>query len=312
MDSSQTLFLMHIMDGYSFRNAIGIVKSETEYATMVLSPKAIEISFINTSKCAIHKLVLNTQEFTMYRYNIRDPDGELYPEFPIAFETNEMFNTTKSIGRRDGVRLYWLPGDNRLSVQPMKMSTKDPGRAGALYVKILTIEHLRYDVQGSYPTDPNIRVQAKEFADICSQANTLKCTNLEIVGHSSGVSFKGILPNQTIACINRFTSQTEVPKLQTRGSLSNMEEIDYLIDNLRINEMPGNIQSGLSLNIIKSENMITVRLPIATVKALSKIHNISPSGTLLRFYFAEGKPTKVESPVGTYGLYTICLRNGRT
>jgi hypothetical protein len=312
MDASQTLFLMHIMDGYSFRNAIGIVKSETDYATMVLSPKSIEISFINASKCAIHKVVLNTQEFTMYRYNIRDADGELCPEFPIAFETNEMFNTTKSIGRRDGVRLYWLPGDNRLSVQPMKMSTKDPGRAGALYVKILTMEHIRYDVSGSYSTDPNIRVQAKEFADICSQANTLKCTNLEIMGHSSGVSFKGILPNQTIACINRFTSQTEVPKLPTKGGPDNIDEIDNLIGNLRISEMPAMVPSGLSLNVVKSEDMMTVKVPIATVKALSKIHNISPAGTLLRFYFAEGKPTKVESPIGTYGVYTICLRNGRT
>lgn len=312
MDASQTLFLMHIMDGYSFRNTIGIVKSETDYATMVLSPKSIEISFINTSKCAIHKIVLNTQEFTMYRYNIRDQEGNLIPEYPIAFETNEMFNTTKGIGRRDGVRLYWLAGDNRISVQPMKMSTKDPGRAGALYVKILTMEHMRYDVQGSYPVDPNIRVQAKDFADICSQANTLKCTNLEIVGHSSGVTFKGILANQTMASINRFTSQTEVPKSNGAQGASNIDEIDNLIGNLRVSEAPAAQPSGLSLNIVKSEDMMTVRVPIATVKALSKVHNISPAGTLLRFYFAEGKPTKLESPVGTYGTYTICLRNGRT
>lgn len=310
MDTSQTFFLMHIMDGYSFRNTIGIIKSETDYATMVVSEKSIEISFLNRSKCAVHRIVLYPQEFTMYRYNIRDQEGNLLKEYPIAFETNEMFNTTKGIGRRDGIRLYWLAGDNKINVQPIKMSTKDPGRAGALFVKILTMEHIRYET-GSYNSEPNVRVQAKDFADLCSQANTLRCTSLEIVGHNSGVTFKGILANQTMASINRFVSQTEVPK--TAKAASNMEEIDNVLDNLRISDthLAAPMTTGLSLNVVKSEDLMTVKVPIGTVKALSKIHNISPPGTLLRFYFAEGKPTKVESPIGIYGLYTICLRNGR-
>jgi hypothetical protein len=306
MDASQTLFLMHIMDGYSFRNTIGIIKSETDYATLVVSPKAIEISFSNTSRCALHKIVLSTQEFTMYRYNIQDQEGNLLPEYPIAFETNEMFNTTKSIGRRDGVRLYWLAGDSRISVQPMKMSTKDPGRAGALYVNILTIENTYHYPPAGYHVDPTIRVQAKDFADICSQANTLKCTSLEMVGNPSGVTFKGMLANKKMASINKFTSQTEVTKSNGKQEASNINEIDNLIGNLKLSDTQ---PTGLSLNVIRGEDMNTFRLPIATVKSLSKIHNISPAGTLLRFYFSEGKPAKVESPIGTYGTYTIYLRD---
>ena len=305
----QTLFLVHIMDGYSFRNTIGIIKSETDYATMVLSPRAIEISFINTSKCAIHKIVLNTAELTMYRYNMRDEEGNLLPEYPIAFETNEMFNTTKGIGRRDGIRLYWLAGDNKINVQPIKTSTKDPGRAGALFVNILNMEYTRYDVSGSYNSEPNVRVQAKDFADLCSQANTLKCSVLEVVGQNSAVTFKAMLPNNTMASINRFVSQTEVPRGLTTPT--NIDEIYNLLGNLRVGESTSAASSGLSLNIMKSEDLMTVKVPIGTVKALSKIHNISPAGTLLRFYFAEAKPTKLESPIGTYGVYIICLRNAR-
>jgi hypothetical protein len=312
MDASQTLFLIHIMDGYSFRNTIGIIKSETDYATMVLSPRSIDISFINSSKCAVHKININTQELTMYRYNIRDVDGNLLPEYPIAFDTNEMFNTTKGIGRRDGIRLYWLAGDTKINVQPMKSNTKDPGRASALFVNILNMEYTRYDISGGHSVEPNVRVQAKDFADLCSQANTLKCSVLEIIGCSNGVTFKGIMPNQTMASINRFQSQTDVPK--TLAVATNMDEIDNIIGSLRVGDGPGPVaasSSGLSLNVMKSEDFMTVRVPISTVKALSKIHNISPAGTLLRFYFAEGKPTKLESPIGTYGVYTICLRNGR-
>lgn len=308
MDTSQTLFLMHITDGYSFRNTIGIIKSETDYATMIVSPTSIEISFMNQSKCAVHKIVLRTQELAMYLYNIRNSDGIPLPEYPIAFETNEMFNTTKSIGRRDGIRIYWIAGDNKLNVQPIKMSTKDPGRAGASFVRIHNIECVRYDT-GVHNTDPNVRVSAKDFADLCSQAHASKCTSMDIVGHNSAVTLKGILANNTVASINRFASQIEVPKL-TR-ELPNMDEIDNLLESLRVTENKPAAR-GISLNIIKSEDLMTIRVPISTVKALSKIHNISATGTLLRFYFGEGKPTKIESPIGTYGLYTICIRNQRS
>jgi len=307
MDTSQPLFLMHITDGYSVRNIIGIIKRETEFATMIVSPKEITISFLNTSKCAVHKIVLNTGEFTKYEYNIKDNDGNLVDECPITFDTNEMFNTTKGIGRRDGIRLYWLPGDNKINVQPIKTSTKDPGRAGALFVKILSMEHTRYDV-GTHSLEPNVKVQAKDFADLCSQAGTLKCTSVEIVGHNAGVTFKGMRANQTMASINRFMSQTQVHKKEV--SASNMNELDDMLDNLRIsntNTNPG-VSSGISLNVIQSDELTTAKVPILTVKALSKIHNISPSGTLLRFWFARGEPTKIESPIGTYGHYIICLR----
>lgn len=312
MDNQNPLFLMHIMDGYSFRNTIGIIKSETEHATMVLSEKLIEISFLNTSKCAVHKIVFYPQEFIVYRYNIRDENGNLVKEYPIAFDTNEIFNTMKGIGRRDGIRLYWLPGDNRINIQPIKMSTKDPGRAGALFVKILPLEHVRYDVN-VYDPEPNVRVQSKDFADLCSQANTLKCTSLEIIGHNSAVTFKGIHANQTVASINRFVSQTETPKTSSTPVIaSNISEIYNLMDNFSVtpnNSYDNNsLSSGLKLNIINNDNLTNAKVPISTIKALSKIHNISPPGTLLRFFFDEGKPTKVESPIGTYGLYTFCIR----
>lgn len=309
MEQAETLFFVHILDGYSFRNTIGMIKSEIDYATMVLSPHTIEISFINTNKRAGYKIVLNVHDLAMYRYNIRDEDGNYLPEYPIAFETEEFFNTTKGIGRRDAVRLYWLEGDNKFNVQPMKTSTKDPGRAGALFVKILNMEYIRYDIPKGYPSEPNIRVQAKDFADICAQGNTLKCSRLEIVGEPNRITFKSILPNNTLASVNRFVSHVDIPRKTPTTTISNIDEVDQLIGNLRISEAPMMTNHSLSLNIMKNEDLMTVSVPISTVKALSKIHNISPSGTLLRFYFGENKPVKIETNIGTYGTCTICLRN---
>jgi len=294
--------MFQVVDGYSFRNTIGIIKSETDHATMVLSLDKIEISFLNRSKCAVHRAVLDPVGFSIYQYNIKDQSGALVDEYPIAFDTNEMYNTTKGIGRRDGIRLYWLPGDGKINIQPIKSSNKDPGKASALFVNILNLEYTRYDT-GIYSQTPNIRVQAKDFAELCNQATTLKCSYVEIVGQQNGVVFKGILPNHTMASINKFTSQIALPK----SSSSMQGDLDNLIGNLTLKDLSST--SRVNLNIVKSEDLMTVKVPITTIKALSKIHNISPSGTLLRFYFTEGKPTKIESPIGTYGMYTICLRD---
>jgi hypothetical protein len=315
MDAPQARFVAHIMDGYSFGKLAGIIKSEADYATLVFSPKTIEISFINKSKCGVHKIVLHAQELTQYMYNCLDPEtGKPLAEYPIAVGTNDLYNTTKGIGRRDGIRLYLLEGDSKINIQPIKTSTKDPGRAGALFVPICPMEYVRYDVSGNYRNDPNVRVQAKDFADICSQANTLKCSSLEIVGQTSGVVFKGMRPDNTMASINRFVSQTTSMTNSSSNSTAPQykDTLDNLMSNLKLENISSMAPTGITLDIIKSEDLLTVRVPIATVKALSKIHNISPTGTQLRFWFAEGKPTKIESPIGTYGTYIICLRNVRS
>jgi hypothetical protein len=296
--------LAYIVDGYSFRNMLGIVKHEIETTTMVLSKHAIEISFQNISKSAVHCITLNPSEFTTYEYNMRDQNGDEIPEYPIAFDTKEFFNTTKGIGRRDGIRIYLFQGDTKLNIQQIKAGAKDPGRTGALFVKIITMEHRRYEIP-TYPQEPNIKVSAKDFADICGQLPGLTCSHLQIIGRESGVTFKGLRPNKSVASLNNFSSAKQ--KQQTpAASMSSNQYLDAVLDTVQNSH--SDKRSNVNLSIINPDEILSVCISKKTVKALSKIHNISPIGTLLKFTFVEGKPTKIESPIGIYGTYTICIR----
>ena len=305
IDNNKTMFLMHIMDGYSFRNTIGIIRSETDFATMVLTPKSIEISFVNSSKCAVHKITLNPIDFALYRYNVKDSNGDLLDEYPFAFSTNEFYNTTKGLGRRDSIRIYLLLDDNKLSIQPIKLGTKEPGKVGALFVKLLTMEYIRYVVNNYNNTEPNVRVQAKDFADLCSQASTLKCASLEIIGEKNNVTFMGMSANNSIASINRFSSQSQIKEDELNKN-QNLDEIDDILNEIRKSHQ-NNKSSGITLNIIDYLK-IEVKVPISTVKSLSKIHNISANGSLIKFYFETGKPIKLECPIGIYGVYNIYIK----
>jgi hypothetical protein len=310
MDQSQTAFLVQITDGYAFRNTMTIIRNETDHATMILSPNRIKISFSNRGNYAVHKITICASKLANYHYNIRDEDGELLPEYPIAFASDEMLNTTKPIGRRDGLLMYWIPGTNRISVQANK--SKENGRAGAAFVTILNQEHTRHQTPKVYSKEPNVRVDAKAFGDWCAGAVSLKCSYLDIVGYPTSVTLKSMMSNGSLAAITNFKKAGD-GLIPGPTMANNMQEVTQRLELLRVTDVaPSAPGPRLSLNIVRNEDLMTVRVPITTVKALSKIHNISPQGTLLRFYFSENHPTKIRSRIGTFGKYTVCLRNQRS
>lgn len=311
MNNSQLLLFLNIFDGHSFKNMIEIMKPETEFVTMITSPKKIEISFMNISKCAIHKILINTSEIGNYKYDIRDNEGNLLDEYPISFETNEMFNKVKSISKQESILIYLFAGDNKLNIQPIK-TIKDPNRVEVSFVKILSLEHVKFNTS-EYNSEPNIKIRAKEFAKICSKVNSSKCSSLEIIGESNSVTFNNIYPNETISSVSKITSQTDklIP-YDSFGSNSDMDQLRFIMNNIRINNDNQDLidkMKPVSLNIVDTDELITVRIPLQTVKALSKIHNVSHVDTLIKFFFTKDKPIKLETSISTYGVYTIYLRN---
>ena len=61
--------------------------------------------------------------------------------------------------------------------------------------------------------------------------------------------------------------------------------------------------------IARPENIISTKIPICTITSLSKIQNISPSGTKLKIYVTmDGdKPIKIVSPIHNYGIVKIYI-----
>lgn len=304
MDGDQFSFFIQITDAYTFRNTIQIIKSETDQATMILSPNCINISFVNNSKCAVHSINLNVNEFHIYKYDSRyEEDNTPMHELPITFRTNEMFGPIRNISRKDSIMIFLIKGDNKLSIRPIKSSTKNTGKSKTLYVKIKNAGHVRFTSNTIYPKEANVKIAAKDFVDVCTDANTMKCNYLEIIGQKSGVIFKGLLPNNEVI----FNTPFENQNVLFDGTIRNLSELDRVLGSLQIST-PSTINKP-NLIIVKREDLMTIKVPISTVKALSKIHNISVQNTWLKFFFVEEGAIKLESPIGTYGTYTIYLRN---
>lgn len=305
MGDSNVLFMMNIIDGYSFRNVMSIVNSETDRVHMVVSPEKIEMSFMNRARCATHSVIIDAREIQV-DYNIYDEDGDLYEQYPIAFDTRQMLNATKGIGKRDGLMIYWMNEQPNLCVQHVKSGSRDPGKAGANFVPIINHEYINYEIPDGYPEEPNVRVIAKDFSEQCTQCSSMKCISMQIVGKATSMVTRSLLSNNQQAGV--MTWGKPAPRVNN-GKKPLASNIDDFLKNINSNDISAEQVPSVRLVVKPLDELANMKVPISTVKSISKIHNISPPGTLLRFYFANNRPIKIESAIGGYGKYIICLRD---
>jgi len=281
--TNRTLFLAEITDGYSLRNTICMIKNEQDEITFITSKDKITITFFNKGQNSLHDIYFNPLDFHDYIYNYTNSD-----EYTITVNTTDLFNATKSVGRKDSLKILFKEGSDKLSIQPIK-SSKDNGRSSVSFINIIQKEPIKYDLFNHYPpTHPCIKMPNREFSDICTQASTQKCNYLEITTINKTIKFKGILPDGSFGMASQFVS-------------NNRYDDDKIT---KVNTGKGQLE----LNIIDSEEL-SIKIPQNSIKTLSKLHNIAPVGAELKIMSDVGKPLKIESKIGSYGIYNIYMRD---
>lgn len=274
--TNNPLFLADIMDGYSFRNIIDMFKNETNTITLVVNKQGIKIKFVNKNNCCIHDIIIFAEELNEYNYFM---DNE---EFPITVHINELINAIKTISRNDGLKIFLLERFGKLGIQTNK-SNKITENPCSLFVNIILKEYTNLLLSDfDYSNIKHIKVLTRSFSEICTKCNTLKCKLLVISGCSNYIEFKGILSDNTIGMIKKTT-------------------VNNYVENNEQN------QNKFELNVIDDNDIVNIKIPISTVKSLSKIHNITSTKTL-KFYLSPKLPIKIESKIGSYGEYSIYLR----
>jgi hypothetical protein len=286
----KTLFNTKIPDGYTFRNTISMSKNENPEITLIVSTKGISISFMNKGNNCIHDIDIRAEDLQYFSYNIASHDF-----YPITVNTNQLLNMTKGVGKKDAIKIKWIESWKRLIVQ-LEKSGKTYNRSPDSYVDIIDKLYNKIEFLNTFTeNDPCIKILSKEFSEICAYISSLKCSYMEVIGNVNKITFKGIMADETVA-----TSRDHVPYINSTDSYIETDST-LIMDTLKDDEC--------QLNIIKEEEPIKIRIPVTTVKALSKLQNISPPGFLLKLFFISGKPLKIESIIGTFGDYTLYLKN---
>ena len=281
----KTLLSAYINDGYTFKSVIHMIKNENDNVTFNVSKKKISMTFTNKGKYAVHDFVLHTEDLAYYQYNIKDHD-----EYYITVNSSELLTTTKGITKKDGLKITWHNTNEKLAIQIIKAG-KD--QTPELYVSVIRKDYDPIYIIHEYSDDePVIKIPCEEFSAMCNQAAVFKCAAMEIKACSYYALFTGLLHDGSIGLSSQqfFTNK-------------NNTNDQHIIEKITNNQC--------EFNIVKTEDFMTIKIPITTIKTLSKLHNIASVGTLLKLYILPEKPVKLECKIGSYGTYSLYIRDSK-
>lgn len=289
MAQEAPLFYVSFPEAYSLRHLLATIRQEAQEGNLIFEPKRISYTQLNQAGSVLAQFELRPADLEEYNYAAYDADGKLLPMLAVGFKTAEMMKATKSIKKRDGVCIYMYPGKSVISVQPIPASTKDSGQSDIHYVPVIDVEHVEHIIPTySQPDDtPTVKVLAPNFSNACTSMTSIKCTHVTAQGHPSGIRFFGFRPGKVLGRMITF---------------GGVETTDASLD--------GQLAA---LNIGDGQHP-EVRIPISTIKALSKINNLSSPGTIIKLTIEPSTdqkplPLKIISPIGNYGTFSIYIRD---
>ena len=294
MDNRQLMILLRVIDGNALKQMFAILKAAVDKATIMFAKDYIEISALSTSKQVAYNFMINGGEVETYSFN---RGNEV---LAFSFETSKMYSATRRVGRKDGITIEMYSGDSKLSVKKSP-DDKSAGRAAEAFVDIAPTEAVRFSSDEEYDDHPNIKIKTKEFSGVCSSANATKCPFVIFKSLQYGIIFQGLTAENNTALYELFSDTETAPK-------GYIDDIRSTLDRLSLNnsEIPEDSDSYISGDSLEIAN---VKVPLADIKALGKINNISSTTSMIKFYFAESAPVKIFSPFSNYGTCVIFVRN---
>ena len=296
-----------IQKGYVFRHMTQILRNENsdynDKIHMVLNKNQISFSVSRTKPKVLHEFIFKHDKLEEYTYNVFDKEGKKLDFITLSFNTTDIANATKNIGKKDIVKIRWKQYSTKLY-----FSKKNPTNIGDPEITAIIScnhdpEYERPIINEKYYKKPHIKIKPKLFSNLCSQASSVKTSRLIIVYKPKvGIRFDGVNSANVLQFykIYYFKNRKENETLEPLSQQWNFNLKD---------------KDGRSIKI-KDDSCIKFIIPSSTVKSLSKIHNIASTSSFLLFYFNKIKNLKdpsfqkflkinscMEGPCGDYNIY---------
>ncbi len=287
MDENQDIvFLMQIGDSYPFKNLMKLIVDECGTVPMTISESTVSISILNNLKCALHTVTIDTSKLFKYIYNIRNTEGKLLPEYTLSFDAKKILQISKKFNKKDTIEIFWELNNKNLSIKLIESDAKTNNKFLCFYIPLINTENINYEVKPKsdsleYDNNANVKIYTSNFASYCSQNNAFGNDKLILNGGQDSISFESSFSNDRVQFFSGHVDKSGV------------------------------VSQNKTIFSRDHPEIITVRIPASTYKALSKIHNISnePNKSITSFYFKKGLPIKMEIPIGSYGRYICYLRD---
>lgn len=278
-DESPPILFAEFADGHSFRNLIEYLKSTNTEGNFVFSADQITYSKADATNTVLNDVVIWTSKLSNYQFRSPEP-------IMVGVNNANLRAITKSIGRKDSVQLAMYQNDIRLYLQIIGANAKPSSQDNINIITPRRVTEDSYYIREYTRNEgnPNCSVLSTNFCKMCAAMNSIKCTYVTIIGLYKEMVFKGMMEGDIIGRVQKFVNDESLATSQNSK------------------------KKGPRL-IIQNEEPVTIRTRIATIKALSKINNLSNPSGMIKMYLEPDRPLKLVSNVGNYGQITIYLRD---
>ena len=290
-------FVAEFSEGYTFRNMIEYLRVTNTKGNFRFSRDLIYYEQVDADNTILNQIEIQTCELSHYEINTQNE------EIIIGINISDMRSITKTIGKKDSVRLFKHANDPFLYIQIISQSSRNVNRQNVSIVRPQHVEMFEYDIP-EYQNDeksPNCTIPTADFAKTCTSMSSVKCSYVTIYGLPKGLILEGFQEGSMFGRREQFGNcEGYVTSVQSSISSSTSPPIK---SDIRLN-----IPSGPKPRLILKTPLVKIKVKMTIIKALAKLNNLSAMGTL-KVYSEKETPVKFVSKIGGYGILRSYARS---
>lgn len=298
-------FMATFGDAYTFRNTIEYLNATNKEGTFVFARdhigyiQGVELVDGKVQNPILNEITIDTSFLIEYHYD------STYPEIPVRFHIDTLRCITRDIQKKNTLCIYKVSGDDTIFLKTDGSESASDCQTNIGHLKPIKVaEALEFSADDYYlpESDPNCTIMASAFTRACTSFPHINCDEVEIRGYRRGVTITAKIPNSTAGKAYRFGTVTD----------------NELSEAVNHNDIPIPNQNGLILNIIddipvnsdgnNNDKTPTVRVPVGTLRSLSKINNLA-SNSSIKIFMEKGSPLKIIGCIGNYGIIRVYVRS---
>ena len=281
-------FVAEFSDGYSFRNMFEYLRVTNSHGTFIFKKDEICYMQGDDNNTILNQIEILVHELPDYKFKSSTP------EIVIGINIQDIRSITKTIGKKDSVILYKQPNSNDIQIQIVN-SSRGTGRQNYSKVRLQRREIPDYSLPDFQNDEkhPNFTIPSADFSRTCTSISSVKCDKIIIHGYPRGTQFDAVMHGGVVQRYERMGS---------------CEMISGIVRDACILDENGNPGKRVKM-VVKSDGPVpSVVVRTSTIKALSKLNNLSANGTI-KFYMEPDNPIKIMSKIGTYGTLRVYIKS---
>jgi hypothetical protein len=296
-------FYAEFSDGYTFRNLFEYLRLTNLDAVIKLYPDRIIYEQMSEDQIILNKFIIKTHELTDYQFS------SATDEIIVSVSLVKFRGVSKNIAKKDRCSIFKEPDNPTLYVQIFNANNQSNGEASGIFpVETQEVEITEYqDTPFQRSTkNPNCTIYQGEFAKMCTSMLSVKSSHVNIHCLDKGVIFKGAKPDGSFGYIKDFGKVREEQNKMVRSKLNLIKNINTF-DNMPIRS---STVPAPKLRIGEFGELARFSIPMDKIRALSKLHNISPMGAI-KIYAEDDKekPLRLICNIGSYGKLYVYIRH---